>query len=189
MNNEINNQVVTEPVTEVPVQQPVKGKGIPKIKLNTKIKLDTKNKKIVTIGLGVFIVLFAVVLFISSKNSTLNMLGTQEEEIIKVNTGVQWGNLYAEFMQKEMIDIATYDVSLVDLNNDETPEMLVEYVDAEEKDDLKIFYINEGEVFTTKVFRTYSLHLLYSVETKDVGWYIYISSNEKYGGSSPTSSI
>lgn len=181
MNNEINNQVVTEPVTEVPVQQPVKGKGIPKIKLNTKIKLDTKNKKIVAIGLGVFIVLFAVVLFISSKNSTLNMLGTQEEEIIKVNTGVQWGNLYAEFMQKEMVDIATYDVSLVDLNNDETPEMLVEYVDAEEKDDLKIFYINEGEVFTTKVFRTYSLHLLYSVETKDVGWYIYISSNEKYG--------
>ena len=71
MNNEINNQVVTEPVTEVPVQQPVKAKGIPKIKLNTKIKLDTKNKKIVTIGLGVFIVLFAVVLFISSKNSTL----------------------------------------------------------------------------------------------------------------------
>ena len=57
--------------------------------------------------------------------------------------------------------------------------MLVEYVDAEEKDDLKIFYINEGAVFTTKVFRTYSLHLLYSVETKDVGWYIYISSNEK----------
>lgn len=182
MNNEINNlntnEVVNETLNETPV---VKEKGNLKFKLNTKIKLDNKNKKIVTIGLVAFIVVFAVVLFISSKKSTLNMLGNNVEEVVKVNTGVQWGNLYAEFMQKEMVDITSYDVSLVDLNNDSTPEMLVQYVDAEEKDDLKIFYINDGEVFTTKIFRTYSLHLLYSVETKEVGWYIYISTNEKYG--------
>lgn len=187
MNNEINNQVTNVETSNVEVQstpvveQTKENKVVPKIRLNTKMKLDTKKKKIVFIGLIAFVVLFAVILVISSQKSSLNMLNNGTEEVAKIDTGVQWGNKYAEFIQKEMVDITSYDVSLADLNNDNTPEMLVKYVDADGKNNLKIFYIRDGEVFTTKIFRTYSLYLLYSVETKEVGWYIYISANDKYG--------
>lgn len=148
---------------------------------STKMKLDKKKKQMFIIAFILIIVVIFVVLFISSQKAGIGGQPTNEDGTLVVETGTTWGDLYANFIQKEMVDISSYDVSLVDLDFNGTPEVLIEYVDAEDKQDFKILYLNDGKVFASKVFRLYSIHLLYSLETKETNWYIYISANEKYG--------
>lgn len=175
--NQNNSQIeLLEPVKD---EKPIIDKT--KLLMNN-LKDSRKNKKVIIMVLGVLVVLVGVVLFVSMQKK-YNLGGPQlnEDGTIAIETGTTWGDSYATFIQKEMVDYTQYDVSIVDLDFNGTPEMLVKYQDKNEQDTLKIFYITEDEVFSTKYYHLYSIHMLYSVTTKEVNWYIHITSNGEYG--------
>lgn len=177
MENNENNQV--ELLESIKEEKPIIDKT--KIIINN-LKDPRKNKKTITMVLGVLIVLIAIVLFISfQKKFNIGAHPVDEDGAIIVETGTEWGNTYATFIQKEMVDYTSYDVALVDLDFNNVPEMLVKFKDKNDLDTLKVFYITEGEVFSTKEYHLYSLHLLYSVVDKEVGWYIHIKTTGEYG--------
>lgn len=184
MNEKMNNQGIISN-EQVEMLEPVKNENpiINKTKLMmNNLKDPRKNKKTVISIIGGLVLVVVIVLVISLSNK-YNLGGPKvnEDGTIAVDTGTKWGDVYATFVQKELGEISPYDVALVDLDFNDTPEMLVKYKDVSNKDTLKIFYIVEDEVFSTKYFHLYSLHLLYSMKTKDVGWYIHISTNGDYG--------
>lgn len=176
--NEQNEQKIEllEPVTD---EKPI----INKTKLLiSNLKDSRKNKKYIIGFLGILVLVIGVVLFISMQKK-FNIGGPQvnEDGTIAIETGTKWGDTYATFIQKQLEGFETYDVALVDLNFDKTPEMLVKYTDNYKKDTLKIFYITEDEVFSSKNYYLYSLHLLYSLQDREVGWYIHITTTGDYG--------
>ncbi len=178
LNNQNNNNQIEllEPVVD---EKPIINKT--KLLLNN-LKDSKKNKKIILIALGVLVLIVGIILFLSFQKK-FNIGGPQlnEDGTIAVETGTSWGDKYATFIQKEMKDYTSYGVALADLNFDDTPEMLVKYTDKYDKDTLKIFYIEKNKTFSTKYFHLYSIHILYSIQTKEVGWYLHITSSGEYG--------
>lgn len=177
-NNEQNEQQVVELLEPVTDEKPIINKT--KLLINN-LKDSRKNKKYILGFIGVLVLIIATVLFISMSKKMNFGPQVNDDGTINVETGTKWGDTYALFAQKELVDLDTYDVALIDLDFNKTPEMLVKYTDKYGKDTLKIFFITEGEVFSSKYYHLYSLHLLYSLETKDVGWYIHIQSTGDYG--------
>ena len=177
-NDEVKQTVeLLEPVKD---EKPLINKT--KLLLNN-LKDSRKNKKFILGGLGVLVLLIAIVLVVSlNKNNVLGP-NMNEDGTINIETGTKWGDSYALYLQKELGDLENYDVSVVDLDFNNTPELLVKYIDEYGQDTLKIFYIVEGDVFSTINYHLYSIHLLYSIENRDVGWYIHIKikNTDKYG--------
>ena len=66
----------------------------------------------------------------------------KEEEKIKVSTGTEWGNKYLTYLMTEKPELKTYEVSFINVDDTEEPEMFVKYIDNSDKQSLKIFYIN-----------------------------------------------
>lgn len=175
--NQNNSQIeLLEPVKD---EKPIIDKT--RLLMNN-LRDPRKNKKLIITVFGVLVAIIGIVLFISMQKK-YNIGGPQlnDDGTIAIETGTKWGDSYATFIQKEMADYTQYDVALVDLDFNGTPEMLVKYQDKSEQDTLKIFYITEGDVFSTNYFHLYSIHMLYSIVTKEVNWYIHISSIGEYG--------
>lgn len=149
--------------------------------------LKPKKKKKITIDkktmvvLGVVLVIVVVIFIAANKDSAIGNLFSDEEEITTISTGSKWGDAYANYLSQHIEGISKYDVSFIDLNGDDTPEMLFQYLDENNEDTLRIYYLYRDEVLVTKIYHNYSLHLLYSVINKDAGWYIYIDNGYGYG--------
>ena len=185
MNGDVNNQKDTQSSNSVELLEPIlndkSNANKAKVFVNN-LKNPNKSKKTIIMFFGVLVLCIIIVLFISMQKKYNNGGSLiNEDGTLSFETGTTWGDSYALFIQKEMSDYTQYDVSLVDLDFNGTPEMLVKYQDKSNNDTLKIFYISDKEVFSTKYYHLYSLHMLYSVVDKSVGWYIFISSNGDYG--------
>lgn len=142
-----------------------------------KIKIDKKTMIVLAV-----VSVIAIVIFIAANNSVKpNNQFLNEDGSVAIETGTKWGDAYANYVYQEMGEMSKYDVSFVDLNNDDIPEMLFKYLDNDEKDTLKILYLYRDEVLVTKTYHNYSLYLLYSVKEKNTGWYIYINNGNNYG--------
>lgn len=149
--------------------------------------LKPKKKKKITIDkktmivLGIVLVIVVVIFIAANKDSAIGNLFSNEEEITTISTGSKWGDAYANYLKENIEGISKYDVSFIDLNGDDTPEMLFKYLDENNEDTLRIYYLYRDEVLVTKIYHNYSLHLLYSVINKDADWYIYIDNGYGYG--------
>ena len=132
-------------------------------------------------------IVFAVVFVISAfyfANSGMSVTNNnldKANESKNIDTGTTWGNKYANRLLDEKNDFTYYDVAFVDLDFDKSPEMLFKYLDSANKECLKVMYINNSEVMVTKEFRTFTVHLIYSLKNKDFDWYIKIATSSKYG--------
>ncbi len=190
-----SNAVATENVTEmtvqpefasataevvatevVPTEAPVQGTPLkPKKKVN-------KTLIIVLIFLVVFGGAMLLMKMGNNGNGGNNQQQGEEQTEVKVNTGSDWGNKYLSYMMEYKPDLKNYEISFIDVDFNETPEMLVKYVDNSEKESLIILYIAEdGFVYETKYYRDYKIRLIYSLKDKKPRWYIFITTTKHYG--------
>lgn len=121
--------------------------------------------------------------FMSNVNIVNNRNNTNEEEEkrISVSTGETWGDKYAYYVQKLFSDIQEFEITYIDFDADNTPEAIVKYSTDTEKDAIWILMLHNNEVSETRVFHNASFKLLYSFKEDNVQWYLYISSDAKYG--------
>ncbi len=190
-----SNAVVTEPVVEmtvqpefasattdvvaaevVPTEVPVQG---------TPLKPKKKVNKTLIIVL-IFLVVFGGVMLLmkmgDNGNGRNNQQQGEEHTEIKVNTGSDWGDKYLAYMMEYKPDLKNYEISFIDIDFNETPEMFVKYIDNSEKESMIILYIAEdGFVYETKYYRDYRIRLIYSLKDKKSRWYIFITTTKHYG--------
>lgn len=141
------------------------------------------NKTLIVVLIFAVIVGGAMLLMSQGGKTNNNNGGTQEEQKeIKVNVGSDWGNKYLTYMMENKPELKTYEISFIDVNNDETPEMFLKYVDNSEKESLKILYVAEdGYVYETKYYRDYRIRFIYSLKDKTTNWYLYLTTTKQYG--------
>lgn len=176
---ETSNTVLPDPNTaESPVATPLVEK--PKIKINKTV-----------IIILVIVVVFGGVMLMMNGGGTNTRVGevAEEEQEIKVNVGTTWGNQYLTYMMKNKNNLEKYEISFVDFNNDDTPEMLLQYIDNSELKALKILYIADDEVYETKYYHDYRIRLIYSLKTKTTDWYLFLTTSKHYGSYTMLSKI
>lgn len=211
--NAVNNNVITEgvetPVVSGVVQQDetssnsvvqtdTDNTGITGETTNdgngTGSPLEEKPKKKVNktlIIIIVFVVIFGGVMLLMNGGGN-NALGgevPEEEKEIKVNVGTKWGNQYLTYMIKNKTDLEKYEISFVDFNNDDTPEMLLQYIDNSDLKALKILYVADDEVYETKYYHDYRIRYIYSLKSKSTDWYLFLTSSKHYGSYTMLSKI
>lgn len=138
------------------------------------------NKKTLLIIAPVLVII--VVMFIASNGGIGGLMNKlTNTEVITIKTDTKWGDLYAVAIQKEFVDYDKYDVAFIDVNDDDVPEMLVEFIDSEDKKSFKMFFIDREEVYSTKKIRNYSIKLIHSLIERNSELYIYVESSKGYG--------
>lgn len=114
----------------------------------------------------------------------------EEEEKIKVNTGTEWGDKYLTYLMTEKKDLKTYEITFINVDDSETPEMFVKYIDNSDLESMKIFYIaDDGFVYETKYYRDYRIRYIYSLKDKTIDWYLYLTTTKNYGSYTVISKI
>lgn len=175
MNNQYNQP------NEIPSNQVSNNMNSNNTKLLNKRKRSKKQKWIL------IVLLIAIIIagFVFTKSNTgkkiLNNNQSNEIKEIKIETGKSWGDKFAIAVQTSFPDLTTFQVTFIDFNFDSTPEMIIRYKDKQDKDNLRIFELNNNEVSETKDFRSAELKMLYNLKDKNVNWYIYIANSNKYG--------
>ncbi len=145
--------------------------------------LANKKKKkplvflVALVGIAVVVILAIVLLqpkgIVGGNNNT--------NEPLKISTGKEWADKYIMFIQTQYPELTEFNVSFVDFNNDDIPELLFKYKDSLNKDTLRLLYIYEDDVLQTKYFHNYYTYLLFDLKTKEADWYLFINSNKNYG--------
>ena len=152
--------------------------------------VQVKPKKRINVTLIVIVgivILFGGVMLLMNQGTSGNNnfqgenVREEQEEKIVVNTGTDWGNLYLTYMISKKPDLLTYEISFIDTNKDNIPEMLLKYKDNNDVDTLKMLYIVDDEVYETKYYHNYKIRYIYSLQSKESEWYIFISTNKNYG--------
>lgn len=204
-----NAQLDPKQVVETPVN--LQNQELPKIEQpqtaqtplkNPTFQVKGNNKKILLIAVGMIAVIGLFLLLINTKTGKKifgpNNTETGEVEIIKVETSKKWGDKYAKALQEYFYKEAEieingekiqkyqpteFEIAFIDFEFDETPEMIVKYKEQDAKETIKIFLINNNEVSETKNFSSADFRLIYSINKKDIKWYLYITSptSKKYG--------
>lgn len=154
-------------------------------------KKVNKTLIVVLVFVGIFgsVMLFMTIGSRTNNTDTGNDEGQKESEI-KVNVGTEWGNKYLTYMLKYKSELTTYEISFVDVNKDDVPEMFLKYIDNSDKETLKILYIAEdGYVYETKYYHDYRLRLIYSLKDKTTNWYLYLTTTKNYGSYTMISKI
>ena len=157
--------------------------------------LPQKKKKNVTLIIVlVFVVVFGgamLLMKMGNKGGNGNTNNQQkEEEKIKVDTGTEWGDKYLTYLMTEKPELKTYEISFINVDDTETPEMFVKYIDNSNLESMKLFFIaDDGYVYETKYYRDYRLRLIYSLKDKDCVWYLYLTSTKNYGSYTKISKI
>lgn len=138
------------------------------------------NKKTLLIIIPVLLII--VVMFIASNGGIGGLMNKlTNTEVITIKTDTKWGDLYAVAIQKEFVDYDKYDIAFVDVDDNDIPEMLVKYIDSEDRESFKMFYIDKDEVYSTKKIRNYSIKLIHSLIERKSELYIYVESTKGYG--------
>lgn len=168
---------MTPIVNGTPIEETVTD-GTP---INNKKKV---NKTLVIVL--VFVVIFGGVMLLMNMdnggNNNNNNDEEKEKEKIKVNVGTDWGDKYLAYMMEEKPNLKKYQISFVDVNFDDTPEMFVKYIDNSDLESMIILYIaKDGYVYETKYYRDYRIRLIYSLKTGEVDWYLFLTTTKHYG--------
>lgn len=148
----------------------------------------------------IFVVVFGGVMLLmnmGNKGNKRNNKGNEKaEEVIKVNTGTEWGDKYLTYLMTEKPDLKTYEISFIDVNPDdeeetpEIPEMFVKYIDNSDMESLKVFFIgDDGYVYESKYYRDYRIRYIYSLKDSSLDWYIYLTTTKNYGSYTKVSKI
>lgn len=212
-----NAQLDPKRVVETPVN--LQNQELPKIEQpqtaqtplkNPTFQVKGNNKKILLIAVGMIAVIGLFLLLINTKTGKKlfgpNNTETGEVEIIKVETSKKWGDKYAKALQEYFYKEAEieingekiqkyqpteFEIAFIDFEFDETPEMIVKYKEQDAKETIKIFLINNNEVSETKNFSSADFRLIYSINKKDIKWYLYITSptSKKYGSYTDMSKV
>lgn len=154
----------------------------PSFSPNNYIKKN-KNKKMIII-IGAIVVVVIAFLLINNKMPSFNNKNSNvpgEENKIIVETGKGWGDAFALYIQDFFVERDTIDLAFLDVNFDETPEMVLKFNDKNNKEVIMIMQYANNEVSESKEFRNASFKLIYSLQKKDVKWYLFINSMTKYG--------
>lgn len=167
---------------------------------SVKGKNKKKNNKTLIMILVVVIVLGGVYFLFFNKSGTgkkLSLTGGNNE-IIKVDTGKKWGDVFANYLQQFYRELyedqqkleedgvkveknREYEITFIDFDFDNTPEMVVKYNDFSGAITYRFFMYNNEEVSETKDFRNVNFRIIYSLKEKEADWYLYISSANKTG--------
>lgn len=173
----------SQPITQNVNQTEVKEESIdPNFSPNNYIKKNNKKKMIIII-IAVVVVIIGFLLV----NNKMPSIGNKnkavpgEETKINVETGSNWGNSYAFYVQDYFKDRDTIDLAFIDINFDDVPEMIIKYKDTNNQEVIKIMQYANNEVSESKEFRNASFRLIYQIKEKDVRWYLFINSMGKYG--------
>lgn len=145
-----------------------------------------KPKKKLNIKLILILLIVAVGGYVGysfiSGNGPIGTLGNKkEEEKIEFKTDYDWANKYGEYLQKYFDKADKFDIAFVNLNEEETPELIINYVTANKVNATEILFINNGDVNNTRAYNNASFHLITPINLKDVKWYLYINNDRIYG--------
>ncbi len=184
-----NATVDVAPVQEVPVQSEFVTADTVQSDValveGTPLKPKKKVNKTLIVVL-IFVVIFGGVMLLMSQGGKgpVNNGNKKEEEKqeIKVNVGTEWGNKYLTYLLENKPELKTYEISFIDTNNDEVPEMFLKYKDNSDKESMKILYIaDDGYVYESKYYRDYRIRYIYSLKDKTTSWYLFLTSTKHYG--------
>lgn len=163
-------------------------------------KQKKRNNKTLILILLIVVLLGGAYFLFSNKTGNgkkLSLTGGSNE-VIKVDTGKKWGDVFADYLQrfyKELYEDQQkleedgvkveknreYEITFIDFDFDNTPEMVVKYVDFSGLVTYRFFMYNNEEVSETKDFRNVTFKIIYSLKEKTADWYLYISSANKTG--------
>lgn len=169
---------------------------------NPSFVVKKNNKKIMTIAIIAIVVIGVFFILFNTKfgKEILSMAPSskKEPEIIAIETSQKWGDKFATAFQESFflnteIEIngevyekfvpTEFEIVFVDFLFDGTPEMIVKYKDDATQDNYRIFALNNNEVSETKDFKNADFRMIYSIESKELKWYMYMPSanSRKYG--------
>ena len=148
------------------------------------------NNKIVLLALLVLVIFGGGYYFMGKSKMPMvnnnpnngNPEGNAEANIIKIETGSKWADEYSVQLQKYYDTFDAVDVTFIDLNFDDTPEMIVKYTE-DKKENIQIFYFTEktNSVTSTKAFPNSDIELIYSLYDGKSRFYLHIKNTDKYG--------
>ena len=169
-----------QPVPQAPSTTP----NVPTQPAKSKKKV---NNKVVLLALIVLIV-FGIGYYymgnkknpVMKKNPTPTSNAT-EKKINKIETGVEWGDEYSVEAQRFFDTFDAIDVAFVDLDFNDSPEMIVKYTE-EKKTSLQVFYLTTSKaVSSSKAFANAELNLIYSLIDGKSRFYVHVKTSDKYG--------
>ena len=185
--NENNNNIPQGLITNDKIADiPQVSENAPKTK--TKISFSNKGNMKIIIGVAV-IIIAAVVLYTLMSGKKVNMFKNNKQkapvEIVALDLDTSWGKEYSVAAQNvyEQQEVDKIDVTFINLDFTDEPEMIVKYIDSSKREAMVVYSIDHttGKAKNTKTFTQASLAMLFSLEDGDVEWYLYISSGKKYG--------
>ena len=181
-----NNTVNTSaPAPAAPVAQAAPASTPAKTRAPKK-KMNSKTILIVVVIIAVAIIGYSMMG--GKKKLGKNMAGTTEEKkvFVEVDVGTEWGNKYASLVQNVYYDyeIDSFDVTFIDLDFKNQPEMIVQfYYKKIDRNVTIIYYVDQAtkNINISKAFNSASVKMLYSLEDGYSDWYIYVQPVEKFG--------
>ena len=140
------------------------------------------NKTLIIVIIFIAVVGGAMLLMLKGNNDSVYN-GDEEDSIKKVNVdvGTAWGNLYYAYMEENKSDMDEYEISFIDFNYDNVPEMLLKYDDANGVVTLKVLYIVEKDVYETKWYHDFKICYIYSLKDKSTDGDLYLTTSKQYG--------
>ena len=144
------------------------------------------NGKLIVVVILLIIVCVLAYMVMTGKRSFLPGGKKKEEnKIVEVDVGSDWGNKFAIEAQKlyEDREIDVFDIAFIDVDLKDDPEMIIKFTYKNEKDYLLVYSYdkNSDNVRVSKLFSNASLKLLYSLEEGYSTWYLFLQPVEKYG--------
>ncbi len=138
-----------------------------------------KNNKVLIIAIVVVIILFGgyYLLFGKTSGGIIGKKDSSKDEKITFDTEYDWANKYGLYIQDYFEKLDKFDIALVDLNKDSTPELVINYLDNSERKTTDIIYIKNKKVNKTRAYNSASLCLITPINLNEVLWYLYIGNN------------
>lgn len=191
MNNGNNNipQGVITSSTLNPQQNNSNNNNVqPQTKKKLSIKVPQMDKKKIVLLVLLLFVGFIVFCFVSSgKGKTLFNKNKEAEEykVVEVDVDTEWGKEYGKIAQElyKEKEINRFDMAFINLDDLREPEMIVKYLDAEEKEFIRIYHIDDrnGKAKVSKDFGKADIKLLFSLVDGKSDFYLNIRNENKYG--------
>lgn len=149
---------------------------------------NLKNKKVSKKSFLLILIVIALVVVVfffmnGKKGGYIMPSGNGGENVTpkeEIATGTSWGDEYAYYIQTIFDEYDTINVTFVDFDFDENPEMIVNYND-DKSDISKIVYLHNKKAVESKLFYNSSFKMVYSYKNKETLWYIYIPINKSFG--------
>ncbi len=190
-NNETPQGLITNETVKAPEVAP-QPTAPAKKKLSFKMN---KTTLIVLIVVVVLLVIFAAG-SLKSGNGILglgkkNNVDPNAKVIVDVDVETTWGKKYGERVQDlyygflfdgRETNIDRFDLTFVNVDFLDAPEMLVKYKDKNDKEYLIVYYFDaKNRLKESKHFSNSDVKMLYSFELGQADWYVYIAKDNRYG--------